>query len=271
MKSYKLLALDMDGTLLNSQKRVSPRTAQALTRLADRGIPLAFCTGRNRAELGMYLQELSFIRYGVLVSGSIVRDMHTGEIVTSQPLQTSMALHIARVGRCEDAMIHVLCVDQTLIAKKDMNRLEDVEMEVYRPLFMESGELVDDVMVAMSEHEDILKVNLYHTSVESRARSRARLSTSQIVLADSETTSLECTAQGVSKAAGLRGLCAHMGISLEETVMIGDADNDLDALRAVGMPVAMGNAVPEVVRASKLQVADCDHDGIVEAVDRLFP
>ena len=270
MGDFKLLALDMDGTLLTSAKQVSPRTAQALKQLAQEGVHLCFCTGRNRAELGPYMDELSFIRYGVLVSGSLVRDMFTGKIISSNMLSANQALTIAQVGRLEDAMVHVLCVDETLIAKRDMARLAEVKMEIYRPLYETSARHVDAIEEALATHDDILKVNLYHKSAESRARSRERLSEQPLMLADAETTSLECTARGISKAKGLRKLCDFLGISIDEAVMIGDAENDLDALRAVGMPVAMGNAVPEVARVAKLHVADCDHDGIVEAIQRLF-
>ncbi|MBR3157579.1 MAG: Cof-type HAD-IIB family hydrolase [Atopobiaceae bacterium] len=272
MAPYKLLALDMDGTLLNSQKEVSPRTAEAIAQLAARDIPIAFCTGRNVAELGPYLDALTFVRYGVLVSGALVRDFSTGDIVASYPHDTQTVLKVVEAGQIEDAMVHILAVEESLITIRDMGRLDDVHMDVYRPLYESCARHVDDIREAVLAHEgEMLKVNLYHLSPESRARSRARLQDLPLTLADAETTSLECSPLGVSKARGLAALCAHVGCTLDEVVMVGDAENDLEVLRAVGMPVAMGNAVPEVKRVARLQVADCDHDGIAEAVNRLFP
>ena len=272
MTPYKLLALDMDGTLLNSHKEVSPRTAEAIARLAARGVPISFCTGRNVAELGPYLDNLTFVRYGVLVSGALVRDFSTGGIVASYPHDTQTALKVVEAGQLEDAMVHILAVEESLISKRDMQRLDDVHMGVYQPLYESCAQHIDDIRKAVLSHEgEVLKVNLYHLSTESRARSRARLQALPLTLADAETTSLECSPLNVSKAQGLAALCAHVGCTLDEVVMVGDAENDLEVLRAVGMPVAMGNAVPVVARAARLQVADCDHDGIVEVVERLFP
>lgn len=271
MATYKLLALDMDGTLLNSHKRVTPRTAQALSELAARGVPIAFCTGRNVAELRPYLDELSFIRYGVLVSGALVRDFASNEAIVSYPHDLNVALKLIEMGEREDAMVHVLTTGDSFIAKRDMGRLEDVGMGVYRPLYETCAVHVDDLADAVKAYEgEVLKVNLYHLSTESRERSRRRLEGMRITVSTAETTSLECSPLGISKARGLAALCEHVGCTLEDVVMVGDADNDLEVLRSVGMPVAMGNAVPEVVRVAKLQVADCDHDGIAEVVERLF-
>ena len=271
MSRPRLLALDMDGTLLDSTKHVRPRTAEALERLAGQGVPLCFCTGRNVAELRPYLPELPFMRYGVLVSGAVVRDLHTQEIVSISPLSLEQALEVIRIGQREDAMAHALAVDESVLTTRDLARLEQVHMEVYRPLYETCATHVRDIVSAVKDHSnDLLKVNLYHTSPEARDRSRARLQHLGLSLADAEDTSVECTAAGVSKAMGLAALCDHVGCTLGETVMVGDAGNDLEALGAVGMPVAMGNATPEVKEAAMMVVSDCDHDGIVEVAERLF-
>ena len=271
MSRYKVLALDMDGTLLNSQKKVSSRTAETLAKLAAAGVPIAFCTGRNVAELTPYLGDLPFIRYGVLVSGALVRDLMAGEIVACWAHQTSTALEVVEAGLLENAMVHVLAVSESFVTHRDLARLEDVHMAMYRPLYENHARHVESIADVVQANEgEVLKVNLYHLSPESRARSRARLQDHAMTLSDAETTSLECSPLGVSKARGLAALCERVGCSLDEVVMVGDAENDLEALRVVGMPVAMGNAVPEVARAAKLQVADCDHDGVAEAAERLF-
>ncbi len=271
MTAPRLLALDMDGTLLNSRKQVSPRTAEALERLTAAGVPLCFCTGRNVGELGPYIEALSFIQYGVLVSGAVVRDLFTGEIISIRPLELQSALEVAKTGKIEDAMVHVLCVEESFLTYRDLARLEEVHMDIYRPLYENWTSHVQDIESVLYEHQDdMLKVNLYHATVDARDRSRARLSGKGLMLADAEQTSVECTASGISKAEGLAVLCRHLGCTLNEAAMIGDAGNDLEALSAVGFPVAMGNAEKEVKDLAQLVVADCDHDGIVEAIDRLF-
>lgn len=271
MATYKLLALDMDGTLLDSRKNISPRTAQALERLAARGVAICLCTGRNVAELGPYLDVLGFARFGVLVSGALVRDLVTGEVLGARPLTTQQALGALEVGLANDAMTHLLAVHESVVTNRDLARLEDVQMEIYRPLYENYARHVDDVRAAVEELDgEVLKVNLYHTSPALRDKSHHALESSGLVLADVEITSLECSPAGVSKSLGLQTLCAHLECSMDEVVMVGDSENDREALESVGMPVAMGNAEPQIARLAKLVVADNDHDGIAEAVERLF-
>ena len=89
-------------------------------------------------------------------------------------------------------------------------------------------------------------------------------------LADAETTSLEISPRGVTKALGLQILCRYLGIPIEESVAVGDADNDIDVLKAAGLSVAMGNANKTVKDLCDVIVADNDRDGVVEVIDRFF-
>ena len=141
-------------------------------------------------------------------------------------------------------------------------------MGIYQGMFERICTRVDDVGAWVLAHPgEVDKLNLYLESPEARDRMRERLADLPLQLANSEESSLECSALGVSKAEGLRALCEHLGITMEQVVAVGDAPNDLDALRAVGLPVAMGNATPEVLACARIVVSDNDHDGIVEIVD----
>lgn len=269
-RRYRLLALDMDGTLLDSNKRVLPRTAEALRELAESGVALAFCTGRNASELGPYLGELPFVRYGALVSGALAFDLHERRTLHVQPLTTEDALAVIEAGELEGAMAHVLAVHDSVVRTRDLEQLEEFHMGVYRPLYEGYARHVDDPRDYVRAHEgEVLKVNLYHRNADSRNRTRTRLARLPLTVVDAETTSLESTSRGISKARGLQALCDHLGCTMDDVAMVGDADNDLEALAAVGMPVAMGNATEEVKSLARLVVADNDHDGIAELIARL--
>lgn len=271
MTTYKLLALDMDGTLLDSHKRIDPITERALMNLAARGVAITLCTGRNIAELGPYRDHLGFASYGVLVSGACVRKLDTHEILHVQALTTEQALQVVEVGQAADAMIHILAVDDSFVRNRDLTRLDEVQMSIYRPLYEQWARTVDDVRPCVLEHPgEVLKVNLYHTSPELCRQSRQKLEGSGLELAYAETTSLECSPAHVSKSSGLQTLCAHLGCTMDEVVMVGDAENDREALESVGMSVAMGNATPQIRQLAKLVVADNDHHGIVEVIEKLF-
>lgn len=269
---YKLLALDMDGTLLDSRKQVPPRTRAAIRGLAARGVAIAFCTGRNVTELSDYRAQLPFIRYGSLVSGALALDFETNQALAVTPLATDLACQVIQAGRAEGAMVHMLCLNASVTEQRFIDRMDTYHMAIYHDMFDRLCTRADGVEDYVRSHEgQVLKVNLYHRDPQSRLRTRSRLEGLPLKLADAETTSLESTAEGVSKDRGLAALCQGLGISMGQVVAVGDADNDTDALRAAGYAVAMGNATPTIKGLADLVVADNDHDGIVQAINCLFP
>jgi Cof subfamily protein (haloacid dehalogenase superfamily) len=268
---YKLLALDMDGTLLDSRKQVSPKTQQAIEELAKTGVAVAYCTGRSLPEMRDVRRALPFVRYGSQVSGALTYDFETDTVISATPLSTDICLQLIRAGALENAMVHMHCVHASVTRQVDIDRMHLVRMATYRSMFEEVCTRTDDLEAYVREHEgQVLKINLYHMDTESRERTRRRIQGLPIKLADSERTSLESTAQGISKDKGIERICSRLGIGMDQVVAIGDAPNDTDVLRAAGCAVAMGNATPEIKQLADLVVADNDHDGIAEAIERLF-
>ncbi|MDO4537573.1 MAG: Cof-type HAD-IIB family hydrolase [Coriobacteriales bacterium] len=270
---YKLLTLDMDGTLLTSDKKVSPATRAALEQVAAQGVALAYSTGRNALELSDYLHELPFIRYGLLSSGAVVYDFEDQKALSAKPIQTETLLTIMETASLEKTMLHVMTAHDSVVRPDDIPRMPQFCMGPYQDMFERICTRETNLVAWAQAHPgEVIKLNCYHQNVESRARTRARLTEMglPLELVDSEGSSLECTARGASKGEGIRILAKHLGITVDEAVAIGDSDNDIAALTVAGMPVAMGNATDSVMSLAHMVVADNDHDGIAEAVERLF-
>jgi Cof subfamily protein (haloacid dehalogenase superfamily) len=270
---YKLLALDMDGTLLTSDKRVSPRTRDALEHLAARGIPLAYCTGRNVLELLEFPTELPFIRYGVLASGAVVHDFTTQRDLEVHALDPDVLVAAMDIARVEDHMTHVMALSHSVVHPDDLRNMAHFGMGVYQGMFEHICTLERDLEGWVRTHPgEVIKINFYHASAASRDRTRHRLEEADLplTLANAENTSVECSALGVSKGRGLTALAALLGIDVADVVAVGDSENDAEALKVAGMPVAMGNANATARQLARMVVADNDHDGIVEAIDKLF-
>lgn len=273
MTVYKLLALDMDGTLLDSRKQVLTKTAAALERLAAAGVAVAFSTGRGLAELSDYVPNLPFIKYGSCISDGLVYDFSNQRTIFAHPFETKLALEVMALTRQEAPMVHVLTTTQSVAAAEALPHMADFHMGIYQGMFDRICTPVDDMPAFVRANEGaVCKVNLYHRSAESRERTRVRLEEAGLAvqLAYAEETSLEVSPAGVSKAEGLSHLCDYLGITLAETVTVGDAPNDTQALQVVGLPVAMGNATPDIKALAKMVVADNDHDGIAEVVAEVF-
>lgn len=268
----RLLALDMDGTLLTSEKTVSSSTWAALKRLHEKGVALSLCTGRNAVEALWSLGGTAGpIRYGIIASGAVTYDFEEKRTLAMHPIAAPIASKIVQAAKEEQAMCVLFYPDACICRKKDADHMDTFHMGVYQSMYQAVYHFEDDLAGYIEEHpEGIVKVLVYHTDAAARERTRRRVEGLGVRLADSETTSLECSAEGISKAKGLEALSHELGIPLSDMAVAGDAPNDLDALKAAGCAIAMGNATPEVKAIADIVVADNDHDGIVEAARRLF-
>lgn len=270
MSKYKLIAFDMDGTLLNSKKQISEQTLEAVNRAFDAGKEVILSTGRCVAELREYFKLISGLRYVVCSSGAILYDVKEEKILYSNSISVELAEKILEASKKEDLMVHLLAIE-SIVQKRDVPQMERFGMGVYQPMYEKVTTQVDDIYAYYNEKPfEVPKLNLYHATAEGRDRTRERLAGLDLVLADAEKTSLECSATGVTKGTGLLRLCDHLGIGIDETIAVGDADNDLNILETAGLAVAVGNANEHVKAVADAIVSDCDNDGCAEAIDKFL-
>lgn len=268
---YRLLALDMDGTLLNSRKEISRKTMAAINDLVDRGVAVALCTGRGIAELQDYAAEFAVIPYGILNSGGCVYDFREKKPVYLQLLDDEVLFECLDAAARVRAMPYLLTVDASVAQEEDIRDVSIFHMGVYQPMFNRVATVVPDMVEFVKEHPGKnIKLCMYHRDVETRRMTREAITHLGMTLTDLETSSLEVSPPGITKARGLEVLCKYLSIPLEDTVAVGDSDNDLDVLEAAGFAVAMGNANESVKKICDVVVADNDHDGIAEVIDRFF-
>ena len=268
---YQMIALDLDGTLLNSRKEVSPETIQAIRSVCAAGKSVAFATGRAVTELDDEIALLPEVRYAVFSSGAGLYDIRKKKAFSLQPLSRAEAGEILRLARTLDVMPQIVIPYEDVIQESHMEHLDHYHMGAYRPLYEKAMTLVPDIYAfAETCREPFLKINLYHADPAERIRTRARLASLNLELAFSEVSSLECSAKGVDKGTGLERLCAVLGTTPAQCIAAGDADNDLPMLRTAGLGVAMGNAAEHVKTAADRVVSDLDHGGCAQAVRMLL-
>lgn len=264
-KNYRLIAIDMDGTLLTSDKKILSETITDLQRAADAGKYIVLATGRGLAELQDYLDLLPFVEYGVCISGALVYDFKRKQTIHAQTISSELADKIMQRSKLEEPMVHFLTDDKAYMQRSHIDHIADYHMEVYLDLYERVTEKCDDIYELYPKLERFEKINFYHRSVESRNRTMERLKDLPVSMTFAEETSLEIVAEGVSKAFGFHKLCEHLGIHPSETIAVGDAWNDSEIMQAVGLPIAIGNATPELAELCDAVVADNDHNGVGEA------
>ena len=269
--SYQLIALDLDGTLLNSRKEIPQETVRAVRAVCAAGKTVVFNTGRAVSELSGQIAALPEVRCAVFASGAGLYDTREKKSFGLCAIPVPTAERIFALARTKDLMPQVVLPDADVIQSSHMEHLERYHMGIYRSLYEEAMTLVPDFYAfAAACKEPFLKINLYHADPPERVRTRSQLETEDLELVYSEISSLECSAKGVSKGSGLERLCGLLGIPISDCIAVGDADNDIPALRTAGLGVAMGNAPDHVKTAADRVVSDLDHGGCAEAVMMLL-
>ncbi len=269
--SYQLIALDLDGTLLNSRKEIPPEAFQAIRKVCAAGKTVVFDTGRAVCELEEQIALLPEVRYAVFASGAGLYDIREKKAFGLRGIPAGQVERILALARAKDLMPQFVTADRDVIQSSHMENLDHFNMDVYRPMYEKAMTLVPDIFAFAETCPDLfLKINLYHADPQERVRTRAQLETPDLELVYSEISSLECSARGVSKGSGLERLCGLLGVPMAECIAVGDADNDIPMLRAAGLGVAMGNAPDYVKTAADRIVSDLDHGGCAKAIMMLL-
>ena len=266
LADYALLASDMDGTLLTSDKRLPEETVRDIAAAAERGRTVVLCTGRNAAELEPYREKLPWVRWAATVSGAVVCDLCQGRTVYAAGMDRALVMEMADVAEEYGAMIHLLAEDASIVRADQAAHAEDYGMGHYRELYDAVARQVTDIRAEIARRPSVPKVNQYFRTRADRAAAFARLQGLPVTITLAENAGLELSPPGVDKGVGLRRLAASLGIGMERVIAVGDGDNDLPMLAAAGLAVAVGNAAPEVLSVADVVVADNDHNGVGQAI-----
>lgn len=267
---YRLAALDMDGTLLNSKKQITPYTLEVFARAARAGAVVALCTGRSISEIRPYLPELKDVGYAICVNGASVFDLRRMEPIRNSVIPDREALELLRLSADYDAFYQIVSDNQSHHTTP-VEKLARFHLAGFEGLFGTCSELIDDPAELVRRRPgSIHKINVFFYDAADRAQFRQRIAGHAVEVCDSVGLGIELSPSGVSKARGLRELCARLGIPVEQTMAVGDGDNDMGVLRAAGLAVAMGNAIPEIRAAADAVTDDCDHDGVAKAIERFM-
>lgn len=268
---YQLIAFDMDGTLLTSSKEVLPSSAQAIADAVAAGKDVAICSGRCPDMVEPYTRNLPGIRYSISCSGAVLYDLVEHKILREEAMDDAALDRALDLAADEDYFCEAFYGRGFYYENRCIDHLEDYYMQVYRALYVGTGTPSDDLQALVRTHPAPCVKYIYHfrsAAIRDRIRADIEAEGLPFELVDSEASSLELSAKGISKGTGLVALSKILGIDPASTIAVGDADNDLEALRAAGLGVAMGNANANAVAAADVQVATNDEGGCAEAVYR---
>jgi Cof subfamily protein (haloacid dehalogenase superfamily) len=255
----RLVAADLDGTLLTPHGTISERTAAAVRRLEREGVALCLATSRRWASTVPLATSLAMRGPLILYDGAIVRDYPSGEVLSCDPLPTEMAQAAAELLAAHGLRpivqySHYGAAGGELLLAGPAPDGPDASAPYL-------ANFAAQVRVApveeLAERDDALRVVAFGSANRLRrvARELAQLPCGRQLIKTGTygTAELTCFAATASKGAALATLAARLGVSLDETFAIGDGINDISMLRVAGVSVAMRNA-PQVVRRAAQHV-----------------
>ena len=269
--SYRLLATDMDGTLLGDDKTLSKENIEAINRAFDEGKEVIFSSGRSIVELEEFFHYFPKMRFCISVSGACVYDYYKKQSLFSKMIDPDLVKSIVKYARDRDIMIQVMDKGKMIISKRDFEDLDHFHIAQYRDHFYKTAEMVEDVYEWCETNQWVAdKFCLYHRDTRSRQMTNDQFKGKALELVFAEETSLEISPYGIDKGVGLRKLCEHLDIPLQETIAVGDSYNDIAVLSTCGLPIAVANAREEILAMCKEKVADNNNNGVKEAIEKFL-
>lgn len=280
--SIKLLAFDLDGTLLRPDKSVDPRVKEAIARAQQEGIAIALASGRDKNGCAFVYEDLGLDQgnnYLVLVNGQIQYDFAAKEYDLDDVLLPEDGLKIQDVCR-KYGVEGIFCCGYDFYSYLSQENRRQKEEEKKK-----SGEPMDYGLKSASDkrnfieldvqpytfEQDINKVCLVHTPAffqDNLENLRNDLPDYDLMLVGPGW--LEIMPKGIGKASGLRKIAQKNGYTMNEVMAFGDAENDLHMLEEAGIGVAMGNGMDTVKKTANIVTDTNVNGGIAKAINALL-
>jgi len=274
---WKILACDLDGTLIGWNHKINDRDLDALRRARNAGMHVAICTGRNSRECAGVVQALELTGLGVCVNGGMVCDMANGRAVHTSYVAPDVAHEITTFFGTRG--------HATLVLVEDENRLPTYLRTDHAPPHRATTDWllynrVDDREVTEIPREAATRVVRLgivvnpdqaaplHAAVQQQFGTRC--TSHSIYSPHYDCQIIELFPPNVNKWTGLVHLAEAMSLPPETIVTIGDDINDLPMLRGASLSFAMGNAVDEVQKAAKCLTGPQKDCGVAQVIDKLL-
>lgn len=274
---FELLAVDIDGTLLDSTHRVPAAHRDALRRAHDAGLRIVLCTGRSYPEIRGILEHLDLdLDAAVTVSGALVCEAATGRTLSDAPLDGAVATRLYAWLR--ELGYAVLWLTNRDACGHDGYALSGPRMHAGHVNWLaktpcrvrQMETLPPDAAPALRLSVIDDRPALQRVAEELVERFGHQAAHNLLDAPSYRLTVLEILAGHVTKWRGIESLCRHWGVDPVRTVAVGDDVNDLEMIRRAGLGVAMGNAVPAVRAAARRTTGTHDEGGLAMLIDDIL-
>lgn len=259
----RLVATDLDGTIVRSDGKISPRTVAALDLIERAGCMLVFVTGRPPRWMPSVAEATGHHGLAICANGAILYDLRTERVVEQQVLDPARIRQVVEAMRREMPDIVFAC-----------EYGKELWHEADYPVFQDAGQPgVRTATLAELCAQPAAKLLARHRFLDSETFMRQARAVAGAYAEFTYTGYdglLEISASGVSKASGLARFCVRHGIDAADVIAVGDMPNDLPMLAWAGTGYAVANAHPDVLAAVDRHLPSNDEDGVAQLLERLF-
>lgn len=279
MKTIKLIALDLDGTLFNNQSIITDQNKKAIKKATDAGIQVVISTGRPYTGLPFSQIEGLGIKYAITTNGAAIYQIPSKKEIHSDCLSNDIAFPIIDFLLTKQVHMDAFIDGDAISPAKCLETARQLSLpDSIKEYIINSRTRVDDLKAYMMENNIPLQkmtINFKKDEndilVDREEVSQFLTSNPNINVVSGGYSNLEFTRSGVDKGQGLIHLANHLGIPIEQTMAVGDSENDLEILKAAGTSVAMSNAIDEIKACADLVTLSNEEDGVAHAIYNFIP
>lgn len=266
---YKLIAIDMDGTLLNSNNEVSERTKIAIEKAKEKGVHIVISTGRVLKSALHYSETLKLKNPIIACNGAIIVD-ESSNIIYKNPIDKSLIKSIIDIAKAKNIYYHFydesrfyshVRVEEVLAFYNEGSEGNSIDVKIFDDIeqIIENEDLNVYKFIFIDDNKD----NLQSLRLELDKIDNIGTSSSWI-------NNIEAMGCNVSKGEAIKELCIKLNIKPEEVIAIGDSENDLSMLSFAGLGVAMGNG-DEIIKKRSDYITDTnDEDGVAKVIEKFI-
>ncbi len=286
---YKLVAIDLDGTLLNSYGLVSKKNKEIIEKAVAEGKEIVLASGRPVSSVRSFANEIGANGYIICGNGSMLYDLKNEKVIYDKFIEKQKALQIIKI--CEENSIYYnLYTENLTIAKslnynvmvynnENQNKTDDkktnikIVSDIYK--YIEEAQDVNVLKITICDDNQIIFGGIIRKlreikdidvlDVSHMARKTIKTGTEEVKV---EYFYTEITSQNVNKWNAIEKLAQELNIEREEIVAIGDNINDKEMIENAGLGVIMGNSAPYMKEFADVEVADNNSDGVAEAIEK---
>lgn len=266
---YKLIAIDIDGTLLNDNKEITKEVNEAIQAAKARGVKVVICTGRPIGGVRPLIEELKLQdedEYVITYNGALVQNTHTNEVVAEESLTFKDLKVLYDLSVELNSPMHYFDTKTVYTPNKEINYYTLYEAYInkiplqYKPIDEVSEDMPIPKLMFIDEPE---RLNDVIAAIPESFKE-------QYAMVKSAPFFLEILHPSVSKGNAVKQLAEKLGIKREEVICMGDGENDLSMIEYAGCGVAMANAEPSVKELAKFHTLSNNENGVAYAIEKLI-